>query len=66
MIVDTHISVEEGEAMGIPAKSTRSYWEAHDLLDSELRLRLTERENKQAWTHRQFQVPGGLHPAALP
>jgi hypothetical protein len=25
MIVDTHISVEEGEAMGIPAKSTRSY-----------------------------------------
>ena len=35
MIVNTHISVEEGEAMGVPAKSTRSYRETHDLLNSE-------------------------------
>ena len=37
MIVSTHISVEEGEAtrMGIPAKSTRFYREAHDLLNSD-------------------------------
>ena len=35
MIVETHISVEEGEAMGIPAKSTRSYRTAHDLLNSD-------------------------------
>ena len=37
MIVSTHISVEEGEAtrMGIPAKSTRSYREAYDLLNSD-------------------------------
>jgi hypothetical protein len=35
MIVDTHISVAEGEAMGIPVKSTRSYREAHDLLNSD-------------------------------
>ena len=37
MIVSIHISVEEGEAtrMGIPAKPTRSYREAHDLLNSD-------------------------------
>ena len=57
MIVSTHISVEEGEAtwMGIPAKSTRSYREAHDCLTAiklQLRstLRLTEGENEHART----------------
>ena len=34
MIFSTHISVEEGEAMGIPAKLTVSFREAHDLLNS--------------------------------
>ena len=35
MIFSTHISVEEGEAMGIPAKLIALFRMAHDLLNSE-------------------------------
>lgn len=62
--IHMHISVGEGEAMGIPAKLTRSYRRCMWFAYSEGGI---ERENEQAWTvhdqiYRQFQVPECPYP----